>query len=584
MMPRILLSLLLCIFVANTHAAVKATATVDRTVITQGDSFILTVRIDDTGGYDAPDYRPLEKDFQIFGSSQSSQHVINNGRIESATEWQVTLVPNRSGQLVIPALTVAGTTTAPIAVHVNPANSNSNTADADEPVFIEVQTDRNAVYVQQQLLLTARVFIAEPLSDMQLTKPEFDNANVKQVSETTFQRTLNGTTYEVHELVYAIFPQQPGELTIPELVFSAVEATRPRSLFDFPGQGRALRRLSRQLQVHIKPVPKSFTGSVWLPARNLTLSESWNGDPHHATVGESITRNIAVRADGLPAAQLPAIEQPTLDNAKMYADQPALDDQQDASGIHGKRVDKAAMIPTRSGRLQLPEVRVTWWDIDSDSEKVATLAGQTFQIGAGATSNNTDNTSNLSAMAPAGQSEANEQPTQAASKESNGLTQAQPIPASTRTHLLWQIAAAAFALLWLTTLQLYMRLKTSLRTSAVATARSARIAADEDSAWRDFKAACRANDPNAARGTLLRWARIHFADSQLVTCEQLLRAADNQPFALAWQQLENRLYGTRPDSGEWNGETLLEAAKGLKDTSKNKPATTDQLPPLYPVR
>jgi hypothetical protein len=43
------------------HATVQAKATVDRTTITQGDSFILTVRIDDTGlsttGKRFPDFR-----------------------------------------------------------------------------------------------------------------------------------------------------------------------------------------------------------------------------------------------------------------------------------------------------------------------------------------------------------------------------------------------------------------------------------------------------------------------------------------------------------------------------------------------
>lgn len=558
---------------ASSHAAVQATATVDRTIITQGDSFVLTIRVNDTGGYDAPDYRPLEKDFQTFGASESTQHVINNGHIESATEWQTTLVPKRTGQLIIPALTVAGTTTQPIAVQVNAAGRGANAVPDGEPVFIEVQTDRSDVYVQQQLLLTARVFIAEPLSDMQLTKPEFDNATAKQVSETTFQRTVNGATYEVHELVYAIFPEQPGELTIPELVFSAVEATRPRSLFDFPGQGRALRRLSRQLQVHVKPVPKSFSGSIWLPARNLTLSESWGGDPHHAATGESITRNIVVRADGLLAAQLPAIEQPKLDNAKFYPDQPALDDQQDASGAHGKRIDKAALIPTQAGALHLPEVRVVWWDVDSDSEKVATLPAQTYQITSGSQS---------SVSTPSTEPHPTEQRQPATTVSDTSMPS--PDIASAHTLRLWQVAVAVLATLWLITLFLYVRLRRSRSLSAIVTTDLLTDhAPKEDNAWRDFAAACRASDPNAARKQLLQWARLHFDDPQLHTTEQLAQRTNDPPLVLALQQLENRLYGTRPDSTEWNGEVLLSAAKGLKNNSRDKKKAA-QLPPLYPVR
>ena len=556
------------------HAAVRAKATVDRTTITQGDSFILTVRIDDTGGYDNPDYRPLENDFQIFGTSQSSQHVINNGRIESWTEWQTTLIPKRNGQLTIPALSVAGTQTQPIAVRVNPATQNANAFDGSEPVYIEVETDSSNVYVQQQLLFTARVFIATSLVDMQLTKPEFDNANVKQVSETSFNRTLNGMQYEVHELVYAIFPQQAGELTIPELVFSGVEARRQRSLFDFPGQGRAMRKMSRQLTVHVKPIPKTFSGKVWLPARNLTLAESWSGDMQRLAVGESITRNISVRADGLPAAQLPAIEQPMLDGAKIYADQPSMDNEQSANGITGKRIEKAALIPTRPGQLSLPETRVAWWDVDSDSEKIATLAGQTLKIEAGATGVNAapDTTLPEQTPAPSPQSSAPETSIQS----SNATTNAQLIA--------WQIATACLALLSVLMLVLYWRLKRNVTPQAPINSINANDGSGEKNAWRDFSAACHRNDAAAARHALLKWARIYFDDQSLLTIEQLQRVTNDDTFMLALRQLENRLFGTLPDSGEWNGEMLLAATQSIRNTRRETSVADEHLPPLYPVK
>jgi hypothetical protein len=53
---------------------------------------------------------------------------------------------------------------------------------------------------------------------------------------------------------------------------------------------------------------------------------------------------------------------------------------------------------------------------------------------------------------------------------------------------------------------------------------------------------------------------------------------------LALRQLENRLFGTLPDSGEWNGEMLLAATKSIRNTRRETSVADEHLPPLYPVK
>ncbi|HET8710757.1 MAG TPA: BatD family protein [Spongiibacteraceae bacterium] len=559
---------------ANAANNLAPRASVDRTVVSEGDSLTLTIRIDDTGSYDAPDYSSLEKDFAVYGTSQSSQHVINNGHIESHTEWQTTLIPKHSGQLQIPPLAVAGSQTQPITIQVNPAG-NTGAIDTSQPVFIEAKIDRDNVYVQQQILLTARVYVAVQLDNMQLTKPDFDNANVKQLSETTFNRNVNGVPYEVHELTYAIFPQQAGELTIPELVFSAVEVTGGNSLFDFPGRGRPLRKMSKQLSVHVKPIPKNFSGPVWLPARNLTLTESWSGDPLHLTAGDSITRSIAIRADGLAAAQLPKLDEPQLDSAKLYADQAKLDDAKDANGIHGKRVENSALIPTRAGPLQLPETRVVWWDVDSDSEKVATLPSETLHIAAGSNTASAPSPAMRSPAKPAAQ------PTTANAAKPEAIATAVP---ANKTLLGWQIATGIFALGWLVTALAYLQLRRQPRPGTSLNADATTENIDEQNTWRDFATACRNNDPAAARQKLALWATQFYRDRNVHSIEQLLHITCDEKLQRELQLLDNRLFGTLRDSSDWNGESLLQV---LQDIRKRKPRKNtvagSELSPLYPA-
>lgn len=569
------LLLLLALLGAATalHAAAAPRASVDRNAVAQGDSLTLTIHVDDTG-VAAPDLTPLQRDFELYGSSQSTQRSLTNGRLQSSMEWQVTLMPKRSGDLVIPALQVGDGATQPLTIRVAPAGTGSGPgadadADADEPIFLEAQLDRQSVYVQQQAVLTVRVFHAIQLDDMQLSEPSFDNASVRKIGETSFRRDIRGTTYLVHERSYAIFPQQPGELTVPELVFNASQPLTRRTLFNFPGQGRPLRKMTRQLQLTVKPIPKSFSGPVWLPATNLTLAEQWSNSARTVNVGDSVTRNITVQADGLLASQLPAQEAPHLDNAKVYNDQPTLDDQQDARGVHGKRTEHMALIPSQPGELTLPEVRVVWWDVNSDSEKVATLAPSTLQIAG-------------SVPAPAA-------PPPAAAPHSPAATvppPATPLPAvaaATASQPLWQLATLAFALAWLATLYLYWRLRRSpvptRRTEAAPPATNG----GEIAAFRHLQDVCRSGDATAARTALVAWARAFYRAPRMHTVEQVLQRADSPLLLRELQQLDNRLFGVHADSAPWNGENLLSVVRELRGKKTATADREDVLPALYPT-
>lgn len=558
---RLLLVAFLLIGSGAGHSAPTLEARLDRTAVSAGDSLTLSLRLNDNTD-DRPDLRPLQKDFSILAQNSSSGLSAGTGGIRAWTEWHVTLLPLRSGTLTIPAIAIGGARSEPIAVRVQPARDGA--ADvAGEPVALEVETDRDTVYVQQQLLLKVRVLHAVPLDDMNLSEPEFENASVRKLGQEDFQRDIDGVTYQVHELTYAIFPQQAGELTVPELVFTAAELRRRRSLFD-PGQ--PVRKLSRQISVQVKPVPPQFTGKLWLPARNLTLQETWGGNPEDIAAGSSITRMIAVQADGLMAAQLPDLDLPTLPHARLYADQPALDDQADASGMHGVRKEGAALIPARAGPLPLPEVRVVWWDLDSDSEKVATIPAQTLTIKAGAVAPATATAPLDPATAPAH------------SATSVDSTAAAPTMTSPAAVNVWTIATAVLGAAWLITLGLYWRLR---RYRPQPAAELQPIAKPVNDAFPALINACRNDNAPAAAAALSAWIRSTYPHTPTVAQWLAQLPDDTATRALrdAIETLQRQLY--REPETRWRGETLA-AALGAWRKRKTIGQSDDALPALYP--
>ena len=210
------LSLLILLSAMISQTMAGPMASIDRSVIAIDDTLIFTIRVNSTGSFKGPDLNSIYIDFDVLGNRQSSSHTIRNGVSESSTEWIITLAPKRKGRLTIPAINIDGEKTEPISVIVQASPPVS--ADLLKPVYLESEVDQNNVYVQQQIIFTLRIFQSIQLDNMNISEPEFDDALMEKLGQTSYQRKIQNTPYRVHELNYAIFPQKTGTITILSLI------------------------------------------------------------------------------------------------------------------------------------------------------------------------------------------------------------------------------------------------------------------------------------------------------------------------------------------------------------------------------
>ena len=69
----------------------------------------LEIQVQATGmNLDAPDFSPIEQDFEILSSRSNSQYRSVNGRVDAWTRWTLSAKPKRTGRLTIPALELDG--------------------------------------------------------------------------------------------------------------------------------------------------------------------------------------------------------------------------------------------------------------------------------------------------------------------------------------------------------------------------------------------------------------------------------------------------------------------------------------------
>ena len=367
--------LLLLMLPTVQSAGAAVVASVDRGRIDLNESFTLKVTVDTAIDVE-PNAAALEEDFYVQQRSQLSNTTIVNGQITRSRTWSYVLMAKRSGDLVIPPVVIGSEQSEPVPITVSP---QSNMVPGEADIFVVTEVDFDESYVQAQVLYTVKVYRAVATRQPRLSEPEITGVDVLVETageERTYESQLSDRSYAVNERVYALFPQESGEIRISPARFEA------RVLRNGRISGRKVFQ-SDPIVVDVKPIPAppdDFPTAAWLPAKSVELSEEWSREPGSLPAGEPITRRLTVTSLGQLSTQIPVIDMNVSDALKVYPDKPELRVSAEAGGILASRTDQYAMIGVAPGPVQIPDVELPWWDIAEGAWKVARLGGRALEV------------------------------------------------------------------------------------------------------------------------------------------------------------------------------------------------------------
>ncbi len=551
--------LIISLLFANIAEANELEASVDRTRLMENESVTLFLKSPGLELTGEPDLSELYQDFEVRAQPPRTNIIIINGENRSERLWEITLLPKRSGTLIIPAISIGNATSQPITLEVQPKPANTQ-ASAD--VFLHSEIDHSdAIYVQQQLIYTLRLYYATSISDHGLTDLDLDNVLMVQLgNRKDFEARIDGRLYNVAEWQFALYPQSSGELVIPPQTFSG--RVRLQNRYSLGGL-KHIRIQSPEHKINVLPVPDSFPANAqWLPARSVTLSQEWSGNYAQWQEGTPLTRKLTLQAHGLTAAQLPPLVMPPIADVRQYPEQPQLNEMPEnlngkGTGLVGEKNLSIALIPTESGPLNLPELRVPWWNTETDQLEYATLDSLPLSI--------SPDPNKVKEPEPVAET-------------SNQAQQPKEITESNNSNLIWQIStlifatlsAALAALLWQSKQQLTFARQQLFHDMAIGGAiasQSNAAVVEENPIFRQaLLNACQQNQARAAWDAWQKWQR--------------LEAPQTTPeFDQALHQLQMALFGPDAKPEDWQGDALANASKGVK----RAPEAKDQpLPELYP--
>lgn len=533
--------------------AADISAHVDRSTVQLDESFQLVINVEGSADGD-PDFTPLEKDFEILSRSQNTSMQIINMSISRRTTWNLTLMAKTTGTLVIPAISF-GKDHSPVTWVTVQAAPMAQPGKAGGDIFIEVEAKPEQSTVQAQILYTVRLYRAVNMVEASLSEPKvsgMDAVVTKLGDDKSYETRRDNRRYVVTERRYAIFPQKSGAMVLEPVVFEGRYVDGYNSL-------RSKRLRSDAIALDVQPVPAAAAGKPWLPAANVTLSEQWPQDPPKFSVGEPVTRNLILQAEGLTAAQLPALSTTPPDGLKTYEEQPQLEDKPTDNGMVGTRSENVAFVATRAGTYTLPAIAVSWWNINSQQLETARIPERKIKV------------------MPAAGSVTTQQKMEAESEPitAHGLAAA---PGGSGAGV-WPWIAGVTTLGWLLTLLAWWRTRRAPPFSAkpVPVSKPVNTAS---AALKRLATSCRDNNAEDAKAALLIWAQQRWPEDPATNLGQIAHRLGGDAEQQI-QRLNEFLYGATQHQA-WAGEGLYQAIQANKFDSLQKSTTgTVVLPPLY---
>lgn len=531
----------------------QLSAQLDKNPALRGESVTLQVTADARLPADAINFRVLEADFTVMLPSVSTSSQVINGQASQSTRWNVVLLPKKTGRLNIPAFSVQGLSTEPLTLEVldeAPANRGQN-----QELFLQASIDQQQLYVQQLAYYQVTIYFNGDLQRGSLSEPQLEGAGISQVGQDAEGTELvNGIRYRTITRRYAITPQRSGNFSISPPTFNGEMVDRDSARYNYFARTKTVVAQGQPLDISVNAIPANFPGS-WLVAGLVTLTEEWTPELSELKQGEPVTRTITLSAVDVAENQLPELNQQFPDGLRLYQEQPQSKSAERNGRLVAQKIFTSAVVANKAGELELPEVRLPWWNSQTNQLDYATLPARTLKVAGEPEASVTAPA--IPATAAAGD--------KAAVSVSTGTDATSPWA--------WNYLSSVLLALWLgSSVLLLLWQRSKHNEPAVPATSRVRFNASK------LQQACQQNNAQAAKAELLRFAHQQL-DQRLSALTPLSKLIDDTALSHEIMQLNQALYGAAPSG--WQGQALWQCWQQYR---KNQPedATAGTLKPLYP--
>jgi hypothetical protein len=368
------------------------TASVDRTIVPVGHSFVVNVEVsgENLKGISEPT-PPVSDKIEIVGksSSHSTQIQMINGKFTKSTSliYNYTVIALKEGEITIPPFTVEHDgkeySTDPVKIKVTESEEEKHAIPERKErtrgvkdVFVECSISRENVYPGEGVLVSFNLYTRVNLSDVKLvTIPRYNNVWIEEIStpkKIDFRNKLrDGVSYSCALIKKdLIFPLKEGEVKIAPLEMYVELAG---DIFSFFGESRRIS--SEEKIIKVKPLPekrpKGFIDAVGDFEMNVEL------DTSNVEAGTPFPLRIKIIGSGnlrlLTAPELPR-------SRRMNIFRPESEEKTTVEGsmMKGEKIFSYLITPEESGFIEVPSFK--WAFFSPKNEKFIEKTAGPYRI------------------------------------------------------------------------------------------------------------------------------------------------------------------------------------------------------------
>ncbi|WP_419710744.1 hypothetical protein [Pseudomonas sp. NFX224] len=195
------------------------------------------------------------------------------------------------------------------------------------------------------------------------------DGHAEHINQNIDGKSLNGMRYR-----YLITPNLAQGFDIPALT---VRATPGQATVELSAQSQPVQFTSTQ--------PPGFqAGEPVLVAQGLRFTQKAINSATPLKVGDSITRELTLQADGALGMSLPTPSLGDIRGLSRYAKSPQVSNLNDGRGHFngGQRIDTVTYRIDAEGHYSLPPIAIKWWDASTRQTRTAQVPAINFDAAA----------------------------------------------------------------------------------------------------------------------------------------------------------------------------------------------------------
>lgn len=393
------ITVLIFIFVCDLTAVhadeIKLTASVDKTIVENGDDIRYTIGVHGAFDTDQPQLPPLEGFSIGYAPSVSTQTKIVNNVVSIYRGFSYRLTAKKVGKFTIGPATLKykGKTYKSNTIEVEvvkrtpfegkideqDSRDYNDKIDISKRVFVELSTDKNEAYIYEQIICSFKLYYQKglPIDDIEYIPASTKSFLAEKLGdEKRYEEVRDGILYNVIELRTALFPVISGKIEIPPAKLKCNILIQQRhgrnwdpfenSLFDEffgrSGYRYPVERSTNPLRLTIKPLPESekpedFAGAVGSFKMEVLAK------PTEVKVGDPITLSINITGKG----NIQTVGEPTLvtkgsEDFKLYPAEAKVNITDREDGIKGEKLFNKVIEPQHENIKTTPAISFSFFD------------------------------------------------------------------------------------------------------------------------------------------------------------------------------------------------------------------------------